>query len=123
MTEKKIPSGAKSLLGQLDGWSTYTHAGAGTCEFSEYGESRGDGTRPLVKVSEDVDSYLVRAAHVDGRVFVAIWVSRRSRPTKSGGRSWTLDTAWRGRAPGELAPRQITATQLTAYVTLERRAA
>jgi hypothetical protein len=80
MTAPTIPSAAKTLIKQLEGavpsWSTkITHA-TGPCEFTGYGEYRGDGTRPQIKVTEQVDSCLIQACHVDGRAFVALWVRR-----------------------------------------------
>lgn len=116
MTALNVPAAARTLLAKLDGWSVHQHASSGTAEFTALGDPRGDGTRPRVAVVEPVDSFLVRARHVDGRAFVAVWLSRTSRPSKAGRPSWSLDTAWRGRHLGEHTPRQVTAAQLKAYV-------
>lgn len=105
-----VPRAATALLAKLEAWSVFERAARGPCEFGGLSEeTNGEGKRHRVTVVEDVDSYLVRARHVDGRAFVAVWV-RRS------GKGWTLDTAWRGRRRDEHAPKQVTATQLRAYV-------
>ncbi len=108
---KDIPTAAKTLLRQLDDWSVEVNPSSGTWEFGSLSEDTdGEGKRHRVSVTEDVESYLVRGRHVDGRAFVAIWMRRAGR------KGWTLDTCWRGRALGEHAPKQITATALKAYV-------
>lgn len=125
MTE--TPRAAKALLTKLSAWSVYQHASSGTAEFGGLSEETdGEGKRHRVVVVEPVDSFLVRAAHVDGRAFVAVWMCRVNKLTASGGRSWTLDTCWRGRRPDEHTPHQITAKELAAYVAapnLEQREA
>lgn len=116
-----VPRAATALLRTLSAcvpaWSVYTHASSGTCEFGGLSEETdGEGKRHRVSNIEPVDSFLIRARHVDGRAFVAVWLARLSKPSKSGKPSWSLDTAWRGRRPGEYTPKQITARELTAYV-------
>lgn len=106
----------RTLLRQLDGWSTSASHATGPCEFGGLSEETdGEGKRHRVSVVEDVDSVLLRAAHADGRAFVALWV-RRPGTTPAGRRKgWSMDLAWRGRRPGEFTPKQITATELKAY--------
>lgn len=110
VTTPDTPAAARALLRQLDDWSVKATHGSGSWTFSALGEPRGNGTRPKIEVVEDVDSVLIRARHVDGRAFVALWVRRASR------KGWALDLAWRARAPHEHTPAPITATQLRAYV-------
>lgn len=112
------PSGATSLVRKLGpGWSVHTHAASGTCEYGGRSEETdGNGKTHLVSHVEPVDSFLVRAHHHDGRAFVAVWLSRTLRPTKSGGKSWSMDTAWRGRLEDEHAPAQLAAGELNAYL-------
>lgn len=122
------PRAAKALLAKLSAWSVHTHASSGTAEFGGLSEDTdGEGRRRRVSVIEPVESFLVRAAHVDGRAFVAVWMCRLSRPTTSGGKAWSLDTAWRGRRPDEYTPHQVTAKELAEYVAtpnlVHRRAA
>lgn len=76
MPDIDMPAAAKTLIKELGNWSVETNPGSGTWEFLGYGEYRGDGTRPQIKVREPVDSYLVRGKHIDGREFVAIWMRR-----------------------------------------------
>lgn len=111
MTAPDLPAAARTLLRQLDDWShRVTHA-TGPCGFTGLSETEdGNGRRRRIEVIEQVDSVLVRACHLDGRAFVALWIRR---PTRKG---WALDLAWRGRGPDEHTPRPITATQLRAYV-------
>lgn len=81
MTAPAIPSAAKTLIKKLEGavhsWSTkITHA-TGPCEFGGLSEETdGEGKRHRVSVTEQVDSCLIQACHVDGRAFVALWVRR-----------------------------------------------
>jgi hypothetical protein len=112
MTDPDIPAGTRSLLRQLEGWSTQVRHATGHCQFNALSEdTNGEGRRHRVSVIEAVDSVLVRARHVDGRALVALWMRRATR------KGWTLDLAWRARHSDDLAPQQITARQLTAYVT------
>lgn len=114
------PPAARALLAQLTDWSVHQHASTGTVEFNGLSEETdGEGKRKRVTSEVPVDSFLVRAAHVDGRAFVAVWLARRDRPTKSGKPSWSLDTCWRGRRFDELAPKPITAKELKVYVALK----
>lgn len=122
-----IPSAAKTLLKKLDGWSVQANPGTGDCEFGGLSEeTNGEGKRHRVSSVETVDSYLVRATHVDGRAFVAIWMRRRSVTPAGKPRGWSLDTCWRARGIHEFTPHQLTATDLAAYVApvlaLERAA-
>jgi hypothetical protein len=111
MTTADIPTAAKTLLKKLDDWSVQTHQGSGEVEFGGLSEETdGEGKRHRISAMETVDSYLVRATHIDGRAFVAIWMRRATR------KGWSLDTCWRGRALHEHAPKQLTATELKAYV-------
>jgi len=104
------PRAAAVLLRKLDGWSTQLRTATGQCAFGTLSaDTDGNGKRHRVEVLETVDSVLIRARHVDGRALVALWIRRRRAP------GWTLDLAWRARHHGELAPRPITARQLTAY--------
>lgn len=117
MTTPDTPAAARTLLARLDGWShRLTHA-AGSCTFGGLSEqSDGNGKRRRVSTVEQVDSVLVRARHVDGRALVALWIRRPGLTPAGRRKGWTLDLAWRGRAPGEHVPRRITARQLAAYV-------
>lgn len=112
------PSGATSLARKLGpGWRVFTHAGTGTCEYGGRSEDTdGNGKTHLISVTEPVESYLVRAHNDDGRAFVAVWLSRTLRPTKSGGKSWSMDMAWRGRHQDEHTPTQLAAGELNAYL-------
>lgn len=114
---RDIPNPVKTLLRQLEDWSTSVSHATGPCEFGGLSEDTdGDGKRHRVSVTEDVVSVLLRAANADGRAFVALWI-RRPGSTPTGRRKgWTFDLAWRGRRPDELTPKQMTATQLKAYV-------
>lgn len=117
MNASDAPRAAKALVARLEDWSVHQYASSGTCDFGGLSEDTdGEGKRSRVSNVEPVDSYLVRAVHADGRAFVAVWACRLSRPTKSGGRSWSLDTCWRGKNADELAPKQISASELKAYV-------
>lgn len=112
-----MPASAKSLLRQLEGWSTLVTHATGPCEFGGLSEDTdGEGKRHRVSVTEDVDSVLLRGAHVDGRAFVALWVRRPGETPAGRRKGWTLDLAWRGKRPDEHTPKQITATELKAYV-------
>lgn len=114
MTTPEIPSAARALLRQLDGWSvagpTRTSGPLDFGGLSEDGDDRG--RRRRVTVTEVVDSVLIRAHHVDGRVLAAMWVRRPSR------RGWSLDSAVVRRTyPADgYGPARVTATQLKAYV-------
>jgi hypothetical protein len=117
MAEPEIPTAAKTLLKKLSDWSVKVTHATGRLEFGGLSEETdGEGKRHRVSVPEDVDSCLVQARHVDGRAFVALWVHRHGQCTAAGGKKWKLDLAWRGRRPGEWTPKQITATELKAYV-------
>lgn len=105
------PTAARSLLRKLEDWSASLHHGSGSLEFGGLSiDTDGNGKRHRVSSVEDVDSVLVRAQHADGRALVAVWIRR------TGHKGWTLDTAWRGRAPGELTPQRLTARELAVYV-------
>lgn len=113
------PSAANTLISRLGpGWTVALaqHA-TGEMDFGGLSEETdGEGKRHRVVNVEPVESYLVRAHHVDGRAFVAVWVSRVLRPTKSGGKSWTLDFAWRARHPDEHTPHEVSKAELDAYI-------
>lgn len=114
------PSGANGVITKLaPGWSvTHEHLGTGTLDFGGLSEDTdGEGKRHRVTNVEPVESYLVRIENEDGRGVVAVWLCRLLRPTKSGGKSWTLDMAWRGRHDGEYAPVRLTKKELDHYVT------
>lgn len=112
------PAAARMLMRRLDGWSTSLTHGSGHRTSTGLSETEdGNGKRRRVQVVDAVDSVLIRARHVDGRAFVALWVRRAAR------KGWALDCAWRGRAPHEHTPRPITATQLRAYVAASDAAA
>jgi len=105
-----VPTATRSLLRKLENWSTSVRHARGQLEFGSLSEDTdGNGKRHRVEVIDDVDSVLVRARHPDGRAVVALWIRRH-------GQGWKLDMAWRGRAPGELAPQRLTARELAAYV-------
>ncbi len=106
-----LPRATQTLIARLDGWvHTIEHA-HGPCEFGGLSETTdGDGKRSRITITEQVDSICVRGDHHEGRAFVALWIRRPS------GKGWTLETAWRGAWPWEPAPKQLTATELTAYV-------
>lgn len=116
MTEK-LPRGVAGVLNAMGtGWRHCVTRAAGHTEITTLGDPRGDGTRPRVSATAPVDSVCLRAVHPPtGRAVVAVWVCRTDRPK----RSWTADMIWRGRHDGEHAPRQLTATQLRAYVADE----
>ncbi len=108
--EHTLPRAASTLLRSLDDWSHRTTHATGPCTFGALSQATdGDGKRTRLAVVETVDSVLVQARHVDGRALVALWVRRP-------GKGWTLDLAWRGRAPGEHTPAPLTARELAAYV-------
>lgn len=112
MTDPELPTAARSLLRQLEDWSVKASCASGELEFGSLSEETdGNGKKHRVAVVEAVDSVLVRARHLDGRAIVALWVRRASR------KGWTLDLAWRGRHADELTPKQMTATELKAYVS------
>lgn len=117
MTTPEIPTAAKALLRQLEDWSVQTHAGVGPCEFGGLSEDTdGEGKRRRVIHVEDVDYFHIVARHVDGRGIAAIWI-RRPGTTPAGKRKgWSLDMAWRGKRRDEFTPKQITATEMKAYV-------
>lgn len=118
MTTPDTPAAARTLMRQLDDWSARLTHGSGNWSFTALSETEdGNGKRRRVEVVEAVDSALIRACHVDGRAFVALWTRRASR------KGWSLDTCWRGRHGEEYAPAQITATQLRAYVAAPDHAA
>jgi len=82
----------------------------GQLEFGSLSEDTdGNGKRHRVEVIDDVDSVLIRARHSDGRAAVALWIRRHEQ-------GWSLDMAWRGRAPGELAPKRLTARELGVFI-------
>lgn len=115
-----MPKPATALLRKLEGWSTETTVGSGELAFGGLSEEpNADGKRNRISTVETVDSVLVRAVHVDRRALVAMWIRRP-------GAGWKFDMAWRGRAPGELAPQQVNSRELAAYVAptfaLERAA-
>lgn len=113
-----LPTAARSLLRQLEDWSVKTSCASGELEFGSLSEETdGEGKRHRVSHVEAVDSVLVRARHLDGRAIVALWVHRHGEETAAGARKWTLDLAWRGRHADELTPKQMTATELKAYVS------
>jgi hypothetical protein len=90
----------------------------GHLEFGGLSEDTdGNGKRKRVSLLRSVDSVAVRAMHADGRAIVAVWMRR------DGHKGWSLDMAWRGRHGHELAPRRLSARQLTAYVSAEDPAA
>jgi hypothetical protein len=106
----ELPAAARTLLRQLDGWSTKVTHATGPCAFGGLSEGTdGNGKRRRIEVVETVESVVVRAAYVDGRALVALWIRRP-------GKGWKLDLAWRGRHPGDHTPRPLTATELKAYV-------
>jgi hypothetical protein len=106
-----LPAAARSLLRKLEDWSTVLHHGSGSLEFGGLStDTDGNGKRHRVSYFDTVDSVLVRARHADGRALVAVWLRR------AGHKGWKLDMAWRGRMAGELAPKEIKARELTAYV-------
>lgn len=112
MSAPDLPTAARTLLKQLDGWSVEgpRHA-IGPYVFGGLSEETdGEGKRKRIQTVEQVDSVLVRARHVDGRALVALWMRRPER------KGWALDMAWRGRRPDEYAPHPLTATQLKAYI-------
>jgi hypothetical protein len=112
VTAPEIPAAARALVRQLEGWSVEGPTlGTGSWAFGGLSEATdGNGKRKRIEVVEKTEAVLVRARHVDGRALVAIWARRASRP------GWSLDMAWRGRRPDENTPRQLTATELKAYV-------
>lgn len=117
MTDPDMPASARALLRQLDDWSTQITHATGPCEFGGLSEDTdGEGKRHRISALEDVDSVLLRGAHVDGRAFVALWIRRPGFTAKGRRNGWSLDLAWRGRRSDELTPKQITATQLKEYV-------
>lgn len=117
MPNPDTPTAARTLLRQLEDWSVKTTHATGPCEFGGLSEDTdGEGKRHRVSNVEDVDSVLLRATHVDGRAFVALWIRRPGTTPTGKHKGWSLDLAWRGRRPDELTPKQITATELKAYV-------
>lgn len=67
----------KSLADWVPTWSVFTRAANGPCEFGGLSEeTNGEGKSHRVVTVENVDSFLIRAVHVDGRAFVALWVHR-----------------------------------------------
>lgn len=144
----KLPVGVSGLLKILDahGWAHQVTHGTGTVEAQILGDPRGDGTRPKVKIDAPCESIAIRAAHVaTGRAVRALFVCRTDKPK----RAWTMSTAWRGAHPDrtctgcatggcgngdtnpctscleggcgqrEHAPRQLTTTELRAYLAEE----
>jgi hypothetical protein len=109
-----IPRAASALMQRLaedGGWIAYMRSARGQLEFGGLSETEdGNGKRKRVTDIDNVDSVLVRAAHTDGRAIVALWMRRDSR------KGWSMDMAWRGRHGHELAPRRLSARQLSAYV-------
>jgi hypothetical protein len=113
-----LPVAARTLLKSLDGWSVADprHA-TGPYAFGGLSEAtNGEGKRKRTTRTEEVDSVLIRAAHVDGRAIVALFVQAGPTSKVTGKRGWTLELAWRGRHHDEHVPRQLTGTQLKAYV-------
>lgn len=122
-----MPGAAATLLKKLDGWSIEHSGGSsGTVTTTALGEPRGDGTCPRVEVATPADCYVIRAVHVDGRAFVATWVHRQGNVSKTGAPVWTVDTIWRGRhlaSPEDWTPKQLTSTELKAYIGADDAAA
>lgn len=114
----KLPIGVSGLIKILDahGWAHQVTHGTGTVEAQILGDPRGDGTRPKVKIDAPCESIAIRAAHAaTGRAVRALFVCRTNKPK----RAWTMSTAWRGRHDDEHAPRQLTTTELRAYLAEE----
>lgn len=112
MSTPETPRAATALLRQVQDWPMVqvNHA-RGQLEFGGLSETEdGNGKRKRIELIETVDSVVVRAMHADGRAVVALWMRRIDR----GG--WSLDMAFRGRLGGELAPKRLSARQLTAFV-------
>lgn len=112
----KLPIGVSGVVKALGaGWThTITH-GEGVVAAQTFGPPRGDGTRPKLAIDAPCESIALRARHADGRAVAAVWCCR----TDKAKRSWSMDTAWRGRHlddPDEHAPRELTITELKAYV-------
>lgn len=108
-----LPRAVASLVKRLgpDWRHTITHA-RGVVEVTEFGDARGDGTRPRVAGTRETESVCLRAWHPpSSRAVVAVWVRRVDKP------SWAFDMAWRGRHDGEFAPRRLDAGQLAAYAS------
>jgi hypothetical protein len=104
-----LPRATKQLIDQLDGWTHEVRHARGRATFGGLSEDTdGDGKRSRIEITEEVDSVCLRARADDGRRLVAVWVKRKT---------WALDTAFRWPWPWESqVPRQVTATELTAYV-------
>lgn len=110
------PAAARTLLAHLAGWSSELRHSSGTCEFGGLSEDTdGNGKRRRLTLVESVDSVHLRARHIDGRALVALWMRRPGTTPAGKPKGWALDMAWRGRHTDELAPRRISARQLTAY--------
>lgn len=109
ISEKPTAPVARTLLKQLldAGWSASLEHGSGTAEFGRL--DWVDGKRKRVQAVEPVDSVSVRASHHDGRRFFAVWERRQ------GTKSWSMCDAWRFKHAGDIAPKQITATQMKGY--------
>lgn len=108
-----LPRAVASLVKRLgpDWRHTIAHA-RGVVEVTEFGDARGDGTRPRVAGTRETESVCLRAWHPpSSRAVVAVWVRRVDKP------SWAFDMAWRGRHDGEFAPRRLDAGQLAAYAS------
>lgn len=109
--ETPPPRAVVTLMAKLTDWDAELKRAIGPVVFGGLSEdTNGDGKRRRVEITEDVDSIGLRANHPDGRALAALWIRR------TGARNWTLDTAWRGAWPWEPAPKELTATELTAYV-------
>lgn len=104
-----LPRATKQLIDQLDGWTHEVRHARGPATFGGLSEDTdGDGKRSRIEIIEEVDSVCLRARADDGRRLVAVWTKRKA---------WTLDTAFRWPWPWESqVPRQVTATELAAYV-------
>ena len=101
------------------GWNHAINRTRSAVPRTRLGAPRGDGTRPRETYLEHgVRTFLLVAQHEQaGRGIVALWVAKR------GGGGFTLETCARGRHPGENTPRELSATELKAYVAEDPHAA
>lgn len=109
MPERPHPRAVKIMVNKLVGWSHEVVYGAGEATYKR--RALVDGKGRLVAEVLPVESVSVRARHVDGRSFFAVWLR------KDGDKSWAFDDAWRTWHAREDhgMPQRLNATQAGAY--------
>lgn len=108
-----LPTAITSVITAMaPGWDHGINRARAAVPRTRLGAPRGDGTRPRETYLEyGVRTFLLVAQHpATGRGLIALWVAKR------GGTGYALETCARGRHPGEHSPRELSATELKAYV-------